>query len=333
MIRKLVLVLALLGSFLLAVPTARADDSDVDADYPWRFHAAPFAFTFGNQIDSHQQSRVVDGGMLQGFLYIHDTGTFTTAGLPIAERARCPHMECHVGWVLKGVFISAVLVQKAPRIWLVDSGSLPQEPGYNHFQWLGEPHTPHDLVIGQTYNGILLKRIAPEPFFWLGGSGSSRGGGHDEGGSGGCSGDPGDCSGDTGECGDDTGGCSSDSGGCTDGCSGDSGGCGGHESGGYTGGGGDSGGHGGGSGGRIVPEGVDSHTNLVTVWDGTWTGGCDGHDGGSGSCDGHDGSTGGCDGHDGSTGGCEDGSTGGCDDGSTGGCDGHTDTSGTSCGT
>ncbi len=58
-------------------------------------------------------------------------------------------------------------------------------------------------------------------------------------------------------------------GGCSgDDHSGDDGGC--------SGGGGDTGGGSSGHGGRLVMEGLDSHTNIVTVWDGTWHGdGCD----------------------------------------------------------
>lgn len=337
MLKKLFLLIIPLCVLFLVASVALADETDLDADYPWRFHAGPFSFKFYNQIDSHQQSRIVDGGKLQGFLYIHYTGEYTDDGLPVAERAKCPHLEnledCRVGWILTGVPISATLVTKSPRIWSIDLADLPREPGYNHFQWLGEPHTPHELVIGLEYPGMLLKRIAPEPFFWLGGSGSSGSGGggcggHDGGDTGGCSGDTGDCDSgstdDTGGCtGHDTGdiggcdsgsagGCDSGStGGCDSGSTGDTGGCGGHDTGDTGGCGGSGGPGGGGHTGRIVPEGVDPHTNVVTDWDGNWTGGggCGGHDGGdSGGCSDD---TGGCTGHDsGDTGTDPDGCTG-----------------------
>ncbi len=368
MFKKILFLILISASAFLLAGIVMADETDPDADYPWRAHADPFSFKFGNKIDSHQQSRIVDGGKLQGFLYIHNTGDTTDDELPVAEPAKCPHMEdCRVGWILKGVPISATLVNKSPRVWLVDESLLPDEKDYNHFHWLGEPKSPHCLEINETYSGILLKRIAPAPFFWLGGSGGSGGGGsggHDGGDAGGCDGgDTGGCdsgstggcdsgstggcdsgstggcdggsTGDTGDCTGhdtgDTGGCDSgsagdcdsgstgDTGGCTGHDSGDTGGCTGHDTG-DTGGCGGSGGMGGsgGHGGRIVPEGVDSHTNIVTFWDGTWSGGgCDGHDGGdSGGCTGHDG---------GDTGGCDGGDTGGCDGdtGDSGGCTGH----------
>jgi hypothetical protein len=324
-ILSFVLILLLPGATLVL-----ADDSDEDADYPWRGHEPPFDFTFGNMIDSHQQSNRDGSGKLQGFLYIHDTGE-TEEGYPVAERADCPSQVCNVGWVLKGVPISAKLVHKGPRVWLVDPADLPSEPGYTHFQWVGDPPSPHGLEVGKVYEGIVLKRVAPAPFHWLGGSGSGGGGGSGGGDPGGCDGgcsgggDTGGCDGgctdDTGGCtGDDTGGCADDTGGCTGddtgGCTGDTGGCTGDETGGCTGdetggcsdggdtggcdggctGGGSSGGEpggcgggcsggggGGGHGGRLVPEGVDPHSNIVTSWDGTGSGGgCGGREGGGG---------------------------------------------------
>ncbi|NIL98822.1 MAG: hypothetical protein GTO62_17325, partial [Planctomycetales bacterium] len=73
--------------------------------------------------------------------------------------------ECRVGWVVKGIPFEAKLLQKGPRIWLVNADSLPQEGGYTHFQWVGQPGSPHALEIGDVKQGILLKRIAPQPFY------------------------------------------------------------------------------------------------------------------------------------------------------------------------
>lgn len=234
---------------LLILPNAMTVYADMPGEefYPWRDHASPFEFRFLNMIDSHQQSSVSEKGKLQGFIYIHYTGEFTEDGYPMAERANCPvqQADCNVGWVVKGVPITAKLVNKAPRIWLVSESSLPKEGGYTHFQWVGDPEKPKDLVVDQEYEGILLKRVAPSPFFWLGNTSAGGGGGcggHETG------------SHETG--GMDEGGCSD--GGCTDG----------HDEGGGS--------AGGGHGGRLVLEGVDVHTNIVTVWDGTWHGdGCE----------------------------------------------------------
>ena len=51
--------------------------------YPWRNHAAPYPFQFGNDIDTHQQSRLRVDGSLWGFLYIRYTGVVTADGLSL----------------------------------------------------------------------------------------------------------------------------------------------------------------------------------------------------------------------------------------------------------
>jgi len=288
-------LLAVLMILVLGVSAVQADETDLETeleleeDYPWLYHAEPMEFNFGNMIDSHQQSHLDSNGVLHGFIYIHGTSEFTVEGYPIAEKAHCPTGPCMVGWVIKGIKIKATLVNKSPRVWLVDSADLPQEPGYFHFHWIGDPHSPggpNGLVIGNEYEGYLMKRIAKTSFFWVGGSGQGGSGGgcggHDTGGGdmgGGCSGeDEGGCSG------GDEGGCSGGGGemgggGDEGGCSGDDhtdGGCSGGDEGGCSGGGGDTGGGSSGHGGRLVVEGLDYHTNIVTVWDGTWHGdGCD----------------------------------------------------------
>ena len=332
MARKFLILVLLMTISLSGFAVVKADETDVETefeleeDYPWRYHAEPMEFKFGNMIDSHQQSHLDSNGVLHGFIYIYDTGEDTVEGYPVAEKAHCPTGPCMVGWVIKGVKISATLVNKSPRVWQIDPADIPTEPGYYHFHWIGDPHSPggpNGLVVNQEYEGYLMKRIAKTSFFWLGGPGQGGGGqggsgggcgGHDTGGGdeGGCSGEDhtdGGCSGGSGGmsgweseggCSDGgaEGGCSGgggdmgggdmgSGGGCSDG--GDEGGCSGHDgeeggcsgedhtdggcSGGDGGMGGGSSGHG---GGRLVMEGLDSHINIVTEWDGTWHGdGCD----------------------------------------------------------
>ncbi len=36
--------------------------------YPWKNHAVPYTFKFGNHIDTHQQTKVSPNGELFGFL-------------------------------------------------------------------------------------------------------------------------------------------------------------------------------------------------------------------------------------------------------------------------
>ena len=272
-----ILVLLLAFSASIAV----ADETDLDGEYLWNHHQAPYDYKFGNMIDSHQQSFVdKNGTRLKGFIYIHIIpGQDYAEGIPTADKAHCKTQPCTVGWLVKGVKVEAKLMKKSPRIWLVNPGDIPNEPGYTHFHWICEagddqcPHSAHDLVVGETYTGFLMKRVAPAPFFWLGGPGTGGGG---PGGGGGCDGG----SHDDGGCDDgshDDGGCSGGGtdtthteGGCTD-TTHDDGGCtdGSHDDGGCSGGGssgGSGGSHGGGSG-RLVTEGVDSHSNIITSED------------------------------------------------------------------
>ncbi|HEU0204692.1 MAG TPA: hypothetical protein VFR86_30130, partial [Burkholderiaceae bacterium] len=49
---------------VLATATGAAGATDL---YPWRNHAPPFTFLFGNEIDTHQQTRQTRDGGLFGF--------------------------------------------------------------------------------------------------------------------------------------------------------------------------------------------------------------------------------------------------------------------------
>jgi hypothetical protein len=138
--------------------------------YPWREHASPFDFLFGNHIDTHQQSKLVGKDQLKGFFYIKFTGNFQD-GYPEATHADCTKVpdECTVGWTLHGVRIQAMLLENEPGqhpIWYVDSDDVPNQPGYTHFHWLGGPEHAHDLTVGEVYDGYLLKLTAVDTFFF-----------------------------------------------------------------------------------------------------------------------------------------------------------------------
>ena len=48
-------------------------------------HANPYTFLFGNNIDTHQETRLTNKGYLRGFFYIRFIDKFDEAsGLPIA---------------------------------------------------------------------------------------------------------------------------------------------------------------------------------------------------------------------------------------------------------
>jgi hypothetical protein len=48
--------------------------------------------------------------------------------------------------------------------WYIDPADLPPQPGYSHFHWLNESPHAGGLVIGQTYDGYLLKLTARDTF-------------------------------------------------------------------------------------------------------------------------------------------------------------------------
>jgi len=238
--------------FLLLVSSSAAQADEDDLGYAWRNHdplSTDHTFTFENLIDTHQQTRELKNGRLQGYIYVQFTGE-TIDGKPVARRADCtnPDLDCRVGWEVIGVPVSgAKLVQKGPRIWDIDAANLPDDPEFTHFHWIEgtdgkNPQKPCGLKLadtGITYSGYLFKRTALTEFYWLGGNedketgrlvtpgidlhsnllgrwtggGGGHDGGHDDG-------EPG---------GDDTGGCGGHDGGEPGGD--DTGGCGGHDGG------------------------------------------------------------------------------------------------------
>lgn len=242
MYKKMFVLIAIAVLALLGPTTALAEGPVTGLK--WANHTAPFDFKFGNLIDNHQQTQKLPNGNLQGFIYVQFTGE-TINGIPVARRANCddPTLDCRVGWNVIGVPIGGVsLLQKGPRIWRVDEGLLPINPGFVHFHWVGTPKKPCGLALNAPiYSGYLLKRTAVTTFYWLGGNddketgrlvtpgvdlhsnleglwtgGGGHDGGHDSGGDSGCGGH---------ETGEEPGG---EPGGPPDG---DTGGCGGHETG------------------------------------------------------------------------------------------------------
>ena len=131
-----------IGTIALAVAALAPCGTAVATGYPWRDHAAPYDFQFGNEIDTHQQTRAKADGALAGFLYVHYTGESTADGLPIARHEDCtsPMMTCDVGWTVDGEPISATFlyhVEHDHPVWLVDRADIPQPGAYGHFHWLG----------------------------------------------------------------------------------------------------------------------------------------------------------------------------------------------------
>ena len=140
-------------------------------DFRWQDNSYPFDFLFGNHIDTHQESMVTKDGKLIGFFYIRFTGAQTEEGIAVATHANCANVgdQCTVGWMLHGIPVRATLVDHQPGqhpTWYVDPADLPQQRGYTHFHWFGAPDHAHDITLGETYNGCLLKLTAVKTFFF-----------------------------------------------------------------------------------------------------------------------------------------------------------------------
>ena len=141
--------------------TARATDL-----YPWRDHATPFDFRFGNDIDSHQQTRRTPDGGLFGFFYVRFTGVVTKDRYRVATHADCGAVgDCTVGWTLNGKPLNATFLYQIPPdhpVFLVARQDIPQPGAFAHFHGLGA--TPSG---GQSTSGYLLQLTAVDRFCFI----------------------------------------------------------------------------------------------------------------------------------------------------------------------
>jgi hypothetical protein len=156
------------------VLAAFATASASAAGYPWKDHAVPYDFLFGNPLDTHQQTRANRTGGLTGFLYVHYTGAVTSDGLRVAVHDDCAAVACDVGWHVSGVAAQAEFlyhVEGDHPVWLVDRRDLPQPGAYAHFHWLGE--APGGA--GETRNGYLLELQAVQTFCFVHHDGAGSG--------------------------------------------------------------------------------------------------------------------------------------------------------------
>ncbi len=192
--------------------------------YPWKDHAAPYTYLFGNRMDQHQQSKEVGQDQLNGFLYISFTGKLhedpELGSIPVAKHVDCANpparedgepMSCTVGWIMHGMRVQAKLLTygSGPPTWCIDPSDMPTQPGYTHFHWERAAEGSCS-GLGQdcpAYDGYLIKLTARETFRFVHAGHGETGGGHDGGSGGGSSGghDGGDCGGnhEEGGCGDD----------------------------------------------------------------------------------------------------------------------------------
>jgi hypothetical protein len=157
---KRILICSFLVLSLLGIGSAGA------AGYPWKNHAAPYDFLFGNDIDTHQQTRLTESGELFGFFYIKFTGVSTSDGYPVAGHVDCNAMPgCSVGWILNGNPHTATLlyhVEPDHPVFLVNRADIPEPGAYAHFHWLGEHPGP-----GESKDGYLLQLTAVDSFCFI----------------------------------------------------------------------------------------------------------------------------------------------------------------------
>ena len=133
--------------------------------YPWRNHAAPFAFQFGNEIDSHQQTRQTRDGSLFGFFYIRFTGVVTRDRYGVATHVDCnAYPDCTVGWTLSGKPTQATYLYQVDHdhpVFLVARADIPQPGAHGHFHWLGQ------LAFSQAQPGYLLQLTSVDRFCFI----------------------------------------------------------------------------------------------------------------------------------------------------------------------
>ena len=129
----------LIGAALAAAGLAPAHAGE---GYPWRQHAPPFDFQFGNDIDTHQQTRLDRAGNLSGFFYIRYTGVVTKDRYPVATHVDCNSApDCVVGWMLDGKPVKAAFLHHPMHdhpIFAMGRADIPQPGSYSHFHWLGQ---------------------------------------------------------------------------------------------------------------------------------------------------------------------------------------------------
>jgi hypothetical protein len=146
---------------LIAFSGASAGDM-----YPWRNHAAPYPFLFGNDLDTHQQSRLQGDGSLRGFLYVRYTGVVTADGYRVAGHVNCNAMprDCVVGWTLDGKPAQATFSHHPTHdhpLFTMPRADIAQPGAYSHFHWTG-PQMPHHHA-----QGFVLELTAKNRFCFV----------------------------------------------------------------------------------------------------------------------------------------------------------------------
>lgn len=133
----------------------------------WLRDEAAFPFRFGNEFDTHQQSRELNDGSLLGFLYLRFTETVTKDGYPVATHADCALVtDCVVGWTLRGKPARATFLYQPMHdhpVFVVGRARIPQPGAYVHFHWTGAVM----LAPQQVFDGYLLQLTAVRRFCFV----------------------------------------------------------------------------------------------------------------------------------------------------------------------
>lgn len=159
-------VLLLAAVALLLAPGSAIAVSNL---YPWNNHAEPYAFLFGNDIDTHQQTEQLRDGSLAGFFYISYTGVVTKDGYPVATHVDCnATTSCAVGWTLAGQPRAAAFLYQVDSdhpVFLLNRLDIPEPGAYVHFHWLDYAGTvpPYNVSVP----GYLLQLSAVDTFCFI----------------------------------------------------------------------------------------------------------------------------------------------------------------------
>lgn len=159
---RLVSLLATAVLFLSGAGVVAATDL-----YPWRDHAAPFNFLFGNEIDTYQQTRLTNDRNLFGFFYVQFTGVVTKDRYRVSTHVDCnaTASECTVGWTLNGKAVRARFLYQVDDdhpVFLVKRAAIAQPGAFSHFHWLeGMP------AVSAIADGYLLQLTAADKFCFI----------------------------------------------------------------------------------------------------------------------------------------------------------------------
>jgi hypothetical protein len=118
---------------------------------PWRNHAVPWDFMFGNPIDDNHEFKMTGNNRLVGFMYVSFTSGDTATGGTDA-----------VAWNVHGIYGEAHW-DTTESIWVVSGDDIPRGEGYVHWHYMGDLETAQGL---ESAPGYFLKHVALYDFYF-----------------------------------------------------------------------------------------------------------------------------------------------------------------------